>query len=85
MSAGLLRGRTGRKGSAGKAQLPCELRMPHTTSIKVVGGTAIEINFMAVDSILGMTTPLKSKHLKTAADVSTCRTSYLTAVSFKTR
>ncbi|CAL8464474.1 g4009 [Coccomyxa elongata] len=56
----LLRGRTGRKGSAGKAQLPCELRMPHTTSIKVVGGTAVEINFMATDSILGHCVPATS-------------------------
>ena len=61
MSAGLLRGRTGRKGSAGKAHLPCELRMPHTTSIKVVGGTAVEINFMATDSILGTNNPVMQK------------------------
>ncbi len=78
MSAGLLRGRTGRKGSAGKAQLPCELRMPHTTSIKVVGGTAVEINFMATDSILGMPNLLEHKDLANAANISSCRISCLT-------
>ncbi|BDA49640.1 probable Ankyrin repeat domain-containing protein 54 at N-terminal half [Coccomyxa sp. Obi] len=56
----LLRVSTGRKGSAGKAQLPCELRMPHTTSIKVMGGTAVEINFMATDPILGHCVPARS-------------------------
>lgn len=53
-AAGLLRGRTGGKGSTGKARLPCQVRMPHTTSIKVVGGTTVELNFLSTDAILGV-------------------------------
>ena len=45
---GLLSSRQG-----GRPQLPAQMRMPHTTQIRPVGEDAVELDFLAVDSLLG--------------------------------
>jgi hypothetical protein len=52
LATGLPKGLRGGK-QGGKPQLPLHVRMPHTTQIRPVGLDAVELDFLAVDSLLG--------------------------------
>lgn len=52
VEAGLPKGLLSSK-LGGRPHLPMQIRMPHTTNIRPVGEDAVELDFLAVDPLLG--------------------------------